>query len=78
MSEMQNADVIRSAYAAFGRGDFEALLAIVDPNLEWTFLDPSEPDPEPRVCHGRHELAERLQRQLSRGLRPELEEVQNA
>ena len=23
----------------------------------WTFLDPSEPDPPPRTCHGREELA---------------------
>jgi ketosteroid isomerase-like protein len=32
-------------------------------------------DPEPQVCHGRHELEFALGRQAERGLRAELEDV---
>ena len=35
MSEQQNLDTIRSVYAAFGRGDLEALLASLDPQVSW-------------------------------------------
>ncbi len=55
--------------------DPESLLRFVDPNLEWTFLDPSEPDPEPRVCRGRDQLAAGLRRRAVQGLRSEVEEV---
>jgi hypothetical protein len=51
------------------------MLALVDPELEWTYLDPSLEHPQPQVCHGRHELASVLQRQAERGLRAQLEEV---
>ena len=51
------------------------MLEFVDEGLEWTFLDPSVADPEPQVCHGRHELEHALERQAKRGLRAELEEV---
>ncbi len=70
-----NATLIRRAHTKYAAGDLEALLEIVDPDLEWTFLDPSEADPEPRVCHGRHELAHALERQREQGLRTELDEV---
>ena len=45
------------------------------PNLEWTYLDPSEANPEPQICHGRGELESALQRQLRRGLSAQLEEL---
>jgi uncharacterized protein len=35
MSEQQNLDVVRSIYAAFGRGDLEAILAPLDPQVSW-------------------------------------------
>jgi ketosteroid isomerase-like protein len=47
----------------------------VDPDLEWTFLDPGQEDPQPQVCHGREELEKALQRQADLGLRSELEAV---
>ena len=71
----QPADLIRKAYEAYSRGDVAAMLRSVDPDLEWTFLDPSLEDPEPQVCHGRHELKKALQRQAEQGLQAELEEV---
>ena len=70
-----NAELIRTAYEAYARGDLVTMLGLIDPDLEWTFLDPSETDPAPQTCHGRHELRHALERQRSQGLRSELEEV---
>jgi len=70
-----NTEVVRRAYEAYARGDTDAMLEAVDPDLEWTFLDPAFADPEPRVCHGRHELEYALRRQAAAGLRSELVEV---
>ena len=71
----ENEDLIRRAYEAYSRGDAATMLRFVDPALEWTYLDPSVEDPEPQVCHGRHELELALRRQAERGLRAELEHV---
>ena len=71
----ENVDLIRRAYEAYSRGDMATMLQFVDPDLEWTYLDPIIKDPEPQVCHGRHELETALKRQAERGLRAELEEV---
>lgn len=35
MSEAVNLETIQSAYAAFGRGDIQALLALIDAKIEW-------------------------------------------
>jgi ketosteroid isomerase-like protein len=51
------------------------MLDVVDPHLEWTYIDPSLDDPQPEVCHGRQELEAALERQAERGLRAQLEEV---
>jgi ketosteroid isomerase-like protein len=67
--------LIRSAYEAYARGDVSALLDTVNPDLVWTYLDPSEPDPLPQICYGRKELEAGLRRQTSRGLRSQIEEV---
>jgi len=56
-----NVDLIRRAYEAYSRGDVAAMLQFVDADLEWTYLDPSLEDPEPQVCHGRHELETALE-----------------
>ena len=71
----KNEELIRRAYEAYSRGDLATILQLVDPELEWTYLDPSVEDPEPQVCHGRHELATALQRQAEHQLKSELEEV---
>jgi ketosteroid isomerase-like protein len=42
MSEQHNLDVIRSLYAAFGRGDLEAIAAVLDPQVSWR--TPGAPD----------------------------------
>jgi hypothetical protein len=51
------------------------VLDIVDPDLEWTHLDPNLDDPEPQTCHGRGELEAALQRLAERGLQAHLEDV---
>ena len=45
-----NVELPRRAYEAYSRGDLETMLGFVDPNVEWTYLDPNLPQPEPQVC----------------------------
>jgi ketosteroid isomerase-like protein len=71
----ENAELIRRAYAAYADGDLAAVLELVDPDLEWTYLDPTLEHPTPQVCHGRQELEQLLQGWAEHGLRAELEEV---
>ena len=42
MSEQQNVGVVQEAYAAFGRGDVNGILALLDPQVSW--LTPGPPD----------------------------------
>src|SRR5580658_10198539 len=51
-----NETIVRNAFAAIARGDVDSMLEMVDPDLEWTFLDPGRADPEPQVSHGREQL----------------------
>jgi ketosteroid isomerase-like protein len=71
----ENVELIRTAYQAYARGDLATMLGFVDPDLEWTYLDPRLEDPHPQVCHGRQELEAALERRAERGLTAELEEV---
>jgi len=72
----ENAEQIaRSAYAAFAEGDLSSVLDLVDADFEWTFLDPSVPNPEPAVCHGRGQLAYWMSRNSSWRFSAELEEI---
>ena len=71
----ESGDLVTQAFEAYVRGDVATMMRFIDPDLEWTYLDPSVEDPKPRVCHGRHELKAMLTRQSSRGLRSMLEEV---
>jgi ketosteroid isomerase-like protein len=71
----ENAELIQRAYAAYASGDLAAMLELVDPDLEWTYLDPALEHPTPQVCHGRHELERVLQHWAEPGLRAEVDEV---
>ena len=71
----ENVELVRHAYQAYADGDLAAMLELVDPDLEWTYLDPNLAHPTPQVCHGRHELAGVLRGWAEQGLRAELEEV---
>jgi ketosteroid isomerase-like protein len=74
MSE-ENEILVRAAYEAYDRGDMTAMLALVHPDLEWTYLDPAFADPEPQTCHGRHQLMQALERQAKGGLTSYIEEI---
>lgn len=67
--------VVRAAYAAYARGDVSGVLELVDPDLEWTYLNPMQDHPAPQTCHGRDELARGIRRQAALGLLPRLEEM---
>jgi hypothetical protein len=54
------------------------MLEYIDPELEWTYLDPALEHPTPQVCHGRQELEQVLRRGAEHGRRAELEEVISA
>ena len=68
----QNEWIVREAFLAYDRGDIARMMEFVDPDLEWTFLDPSLGDPHPKTCRGRGDLEKALRRQAERGLRPEV------
>ena len=47
----QNLDVVRNIYAAFGRGDLDGILALLDPQVSWR--TPGPPDlPTAGLRHG--------------------------
>lgn len=71
----QNEWIVREAFRAYDQGDVARMMDFVDPDVEWTYLDPGLEDPQPQTCHGRGELEKALRRQADLGLRAELEEV---
>ncbi len=42
MNEQQNIETVHQAYAAFGRGDMNALLNLFDDNVEWITPGPDD------------------------------------
>ena len=73
-----NVELIQRAYEAYSRDDLETMLGFVDPNVEWTYLDPNLPQPEPQVCRGRQEVEAVLRHWSQHGLKAKLEEVAGA
>jgi len=71
----RNEAVVREAYEAYGRGDVARMLEFVDPELEWTYINPAFEDPEPDTCHGRDQLRLALERQAGQGLASQIEEI---
>ncbi|HYZ52302.1 MAG TPA: nuclear transport factor 2 family protein [Streptosporangiaceae bacterium] len=71
----RNEALVREAYEAYGRGDVARMLEFVDPELEWTYLDPAFESPEPGTCRGRDQLRLALERQAGQGLAPQIEEI---
>jgi ketosteroid isomerase-like protein len=74
----QNEWIVREAFLAYDRGDVAAMMDFVDPDLEWTYLDPGAgpaEDRQPRTRRGRGELEKALRRLEEQGLRVELEHV---
>jgi ketosteroid isomerase-like protein len=67
--------IVREAFLAYDRGDVARMMDFVDPDLEWTYLDPGQEDSQPEIRRGREELEKALRRQADLGLRSELETV---
>lgn len=42
MNEQHNVGVVKDAYAAFGRGDIDAVIASLDPEVAWTVNGPRQ------------------------------------
>jgi ketosteroid isomerase-like protein len=42
MNEQNNVEVVQSVYAAFGRGDVEAILAMLTADIDWQLLGSEE------------------------------------
>jgi ketosteroid isomerase-like protein len=60
MSEQDNRALVQRGYDAFGRGDIEALLALLDEDVEWITPGPSEL-PTAGRRRGRQQVAEFFQ-----------------
>jgi ketosteroid isomerase-like protein len=71
----ENETLVREAVHAFYQGDTARLLELVHPDLEWTYLNPADPDPQPEVCHGRDQIAWALDHQARAGAATQVEEI---
>jgi ketosteroid isomerase-like protein len=71
----ENEALVREAVQAFYQRDTARLLEFVHPQLEWTYVNPAEPDPQPEVCHGRHQIAWALDHQARQGAATQVEEI---
>ncbi len=67
--------LVREAVQAFYRGDTARVLETVHPDLEWTYLNPADPDPQPQVCHGRDQIAWALDHQARQGAATQVDEI---
>jgi len=72
VSESERAATIRNAYEAYNRGDFEAALALLDPDVEW---HPPPDALEPQPLRGREAVREYLAPNLFDEQRAEPEEI---
>ena len=57
---MGNADVIRSVYDAFGRGDIAAVLGAMDGNAEWREAEGNPYEPSGKAWYGPDEVLQKL------------------
>jgi ketosteroid isomerase-like protein len=67
--------IVREAFRAYDRGDVARMMEFVDPDLEWTYVDPILDDSPPQTRRGRGELEKALRQRAERGLRPQVEQV---
>jgi ketosteroid isomerase-like protein len=67
--------IVREAFLAYDKGDVTRMMEFVDPDLEWTYLEPGLEETRPHVCHGREQLEKALRHQAEHGLHAEIEQV---
>jgi ketosteroid isomerase-like protein len=62
MSEAQNTQAVKDAYAAFGRGDVDGILALLDDSIEWEGVKGAEGvAPQAGLRRGKPAVAEFFQ-----------------
>ena len=62
MSESRNVQIVKDAYAAFGRGDAQAIVAACDDNVEWHAVKGAEGvAPHAGLRRGRAQVAQFFQ-----------------
>lgn len=71
----RHADLLRSAWAAFGRGEVEAVAQALDPHVRWYAA--GEADGE-GACRSRDDATAFLRRALAEGMTAELLDVREA
>ena len=62
---MGNAELVRSSFDAFLRGDWHALNAVMDPDVEWLWYEPGDWD-----CHDRRKVLATLFERSARASSP--------
>jgi ketosteroid isomerase-like protein len=65
-----NAELVRSGFDAFLRGDWDALSRVMDPEVEWLWYEPGEWD-----CHDRRKVLATLFQRQREGVVTELRAV---
>lgn len=66
-----NAELVREGFAAFKRGDLETIESLLDPNVEWRWIEPGDWD-----CHNRDQVVQTIRDRLAEGFgENELDEV---
>jgi ketosteroid isomerase-like protein len=53
MAEAENTQTAKDAYAAFGRGDIPAVIAVMADDIEWVFPGPTDVIPNAGTFRGR-------------------------
>lgn len=67
-----DAELVRDAWNAFARGDVDAALAVMDPNVRWHGAGDGEHE---AGCHGREEVLAFIRQALADGVTAELLDV---
>jgi ketosteroid isomerase-like protein len=67
--------IVREAFRAYERGDVSGMMGYVDPELEWTYVEPGQEDPRVQTRRGREQLERALRTQADQKLLSELEQV---
>lgn len=70
MADGANAELVREAFRAFLRGDFEALGEMMDPAVQWLWFEPGEWD-----CHDRDKVLATLRERQREGVITNLDTV---
>ncbi|HYT29896.1 MAG TPA: nuclear transport factor 2 family protein [Actinomycetota bacterium] len=69
----ENVDSIRRGFEAWLQGDFDTMLGMIEPDVEWIAFEPG-----PWDCHGRDQMERVMRERFHHGARGRLAEVLDA